>query len=193
MYTQLPPTGNANNTGLIPGDNEMMVVYENMETGQLIDQIQALRNAVRFLRSQNSYLKSYDLLSQIKSLPPIQPPELPPTPPPSEPSSPKGTPVQDIPPPRLEIPRSGSDRYRVLNSETRHLFKEAIKLSSMPQIVDLTKVKKNGGWMRSSDRPENQLRVQREKFKKLGKRVEILKQEIIGGGIPSSAFVSVGA
>ncbi|KAL8277717.1 hypothetical protein RQP46_009839 [Phenoliferia psychrophenolica] len=50
-------------------DGEVVSYEGNMETSRLIEQIDSLRGAVRFLRSENSYLKSQDLLSELDQLP----------------------------------------------------------------------------------------------------------------------------
>ena len=41
----------------------------SLETSHLLEQIEALRGTVRFLRTENSYLKGYDLMKEIESLP----------------------------------------------------------------------------------------------------------------------------
>lgn len=50
----------------------------NLETSYLLERISSLRSAVRFLRSENAFLKSHDLVSDLDALPAY---ELPPTPP----------------------------------------------------------------------------------------------------------------
>ncbi|KAG0655268.1 hypothetical protein C6P46_001082 [Rhodotorula mucilaginosa] len=50
----------------------------NLETSYLLERISSLRSAVRFLRSENAFLKSHDLVSDLDALPTN---ESPPTPP----------------------------------------------------------------------------------------------------------------
>jgi len=45
----------------------------NLEASHLLEQIESLRGAVRFLRTENGYLKGQDLLKEIQSLPPLGP------------------------------------------------------------------------------------------------------------------------
>jgi dynactin 1 len=45
----------------------------NLEASHLLEQIESLRGAVRFLRTENGYLKGQDLLKEIQSLPSLGP------------------------------------------------------------------------------------------------------------------------
>ncbi|KAL5476529.1 hypothetical protein ACEPAI_3386 [Sanghuangporus weigelae] len=52
-------------------ETDVMSSEANLEISHLLEQIEALRGAVRYLRRENSYLKGQDLLREIQALPPI--------------------------------------------------------------------------------------------------------------------------
>lgn len=53
-------------------DFELSVPVEgNLEVSHLLEQIESLRGTVRFLRTENGYLKGQELLKEIQSLPPL--------------------------------------------------------------------------------------------------------------------------
>lgn len=43
----------------------------NLEASHLLEQIESLRGTIRFLRTENGYLKGQELLKEIQSLPPL--------------------------------------------------------------------------------------------------------------------------
>lgn len=55
-------------------EHENVPVEGSLETSYLLEQIDALRGTVRFLRTENSFLKGQDLLKEIEALPPLQEP-----------------------------------------------------------------------------------------------------------------------
>lgn len=134
-----------------------------METSRLIEQIDALRGAVRFLRSENSYLKSQDLLATLDALPTYSlPAPLP---------EPTGLPSFPTPPSQdPDIVR------RAFATESKLLLREARVLSATPRVVDLSLVRPGGksGWQPSARRPENQYWAEKERARSLGRRVDRL-------------------
>ncbi|KAJ1310514.1 hypothetical protein OPQ81_007245 [Rhizoctonia solani] len=60
-----------NAPGMQPATEEPVVAGGDLEVSHLLEQIESLRGAVRFLRHENSYLKSQDLLRELNSLPPL--------------------------------------------------------------------------------------------------------------------------
>lgn len=134
-----------------------------METSYLVDQISSLRGAVRFLRSENSYLKSQDLLTELDSLPSYTIPSL--TLPPSPPHSPTGLPSTRSSPSPLSFAL-----------ESKLLLREARLLSSTPRLVDLSAVKPGGqrGWQPKARAPRNQWLAEKERANVLGRKVERL-------------------
>lgn len=123
----------------------------NLETSYLLERISSLRSAVRFLRSENAFLKSHELVSDLDALPTY---ELPPTPPltPEKPN-------QGFPPSRErddgreteeeEGGRTGlpwmptADRsssplpLESFAVRSKRLLREARLLSCTPRLVDL--------------------------------------------------------
>lgn len=129
-----------------------------METSYLIEQIDSLRGAIRFLRSENSYLKSQDLLAELEELPSYS------SPPPSPPREPAGLPISNEPP------------LLSFATQSKLLLREARLLSSTPRLVDLSVVKAGGkgGWQPSARAPRNQLLAEKERSRILGRKVEKL-------------------
>ncbi|ELU43793.1 dynactin [Rhizoctonia solani AG-1 IA] len=58
-------------SGMQPAVEEPVIASGDLEASHLLEQIESLRGAVRFLRHENSYLKSQDLLRELNSLPPL--------------------------------------------------------------------------------------------------------------------------
>ncbi|KAJ7449516.1 dynactin [Mycena latifolia] len=120
-------------SGTIVAEPENLPVEGSLETSHILDQIDALRGTVRYLRTENSYLKGQDLLREIEALPPL--PE----------------PISRIPTPHCiprdcqirTIPIRKTDRTRhrrcaLLATETKILYRDVIKFSSSPRVVDLS-------------------------------------------------------
>jgi dynactin 1 len=95
-------------------------------------QLEAFKGTVRFLRSENSFLKGQDLLRGIQCLPPISDPISRQPTPPLDPSGQSDTDEEDNEEPRT-LPT-----LRTLAVETRMLYKEVIRFSASPRVVDLS-------------------------------------------------------
>ncbi|KAF9488647.1 dynactin [Pleurotus eryngii] len=119
---------------------EAIVVEGNLETSHLLEQIEALRGTVRYLRTENAYLKGQDLVRDIQSLPPLP-----------EPITRQPTPELD--PSRASDLDSDSDHdedarrlhrptLRSLATETKVLYRDVLRFSSSPRVVDLSDVNK---------------------------------------------------
>ncbi|OSD01208.1 dynactin [Trametes coccinea BRFM310] len=145
----------------------------NFETSYLLEQIDALRGTVRFLRGENSFLKGQDLLKEIEALPEL------PAPVPREP-----TPA--LVPSTLSDSESDSDEdprpptLRDLAVESKLLYREVIKYTSSPRVVDLSVLRakrENGhapvkGWMPRKKTPAYQLYERKVQGERLGKRLK---------------------
>ncbi|GAA5851867.1 hypothetical protein JCM8547_000082 [Rhodosporidiobolus lusitaniae] len=161
-------------------------VYEgNLETSFLIDQITSLRSALRFLRSENSYLKSQDLLSTLDALPSYS---LPPTPPLTpEPCSTDEDgddgPLSSrslLPPSPFRLPPEA------FKTQSKLLLREARLLSATPRLVDVSHVaasalREGGGagmtrkaWQPAKRDPKNQLWAEKQRAWQLQKKLEQL-------------------
>ncbi|KAM5535272.1 hypothetical protein V8D89_011078 [Ganoderma adspersum] len=146
----------------------------NLETSYLLEQIDALRGTVRFLRQENSFLKGQDLLKEIETLP-----ELP-------------APIPRSPTPQL-VPSTLSDSdsdsedeprspptLRSLAVESKLLYREVIKYTSSPRLVDLSVLKAtraNGqpttkAWMPRKKTPAYQLFERKMQGERLGRRLK---------------------
>ncbi|GJN94727.1 hypothetical protein Rhopal_007818-T1 [Rhodotorula paludigena] len=154
-------------------------VYEgNMETSYLIEQLTSLRSAVRFLRSENAYIKSQDLLSDLDTLPTY---ELPPTPPltpePPEPAEP----APDFSGPSTRRPPSAL-AAESFATRSKRLLREARLVSATPRLVDVSRaalVPEDGRkpWQRVQRDPRSQLWAERERARALERKVQQLWEE----------------
>ncbi|SCV67323.1 BQ2448_5969 [Microbotryum intermedium] len=158
-----------------PGEGEAVVYEGNMETSYLIEQIESLRNAVRFLRSENSYLKSQDLLTEFDALPTYSLPAIAPLALPKEAS---GLPVSSC---RVPLASATSPTLAPLEPtsfavQSKQLLHEARLLSATPRLVDLSGVRPGGkkGWTPSARLPSSQLRAEKDRSKALSRKVEAL-------------------
>lgn len=96
-------------------------------------QIEAFRGAVRYLRQENAYLKGQDLLKEIQELPPLPSPSVSRLPTPALVAS--G--LSDTDDSDGETP-STPPTLRSLATERKVLYRDVIKFSSNPRIVDLS-------------------------------------------------------
>ncbi|KAK0481445.1 dynein associated protein-domain-containing protein [Armillaria novae-zelandiae] len=120
--------------GAQPVETEPIAVEGSLETSHLLEQIEALRGTVRFLRTENSYLKGQDLLREIKTLPPLPEPFARSPTPPLDPSGFSDTDDSDS-------DRSPSPpTLRSLTTETKLLYRDVIKFSTSPRVVDLSAI-----------------------------------------------------
>lgn len=141
---------------------------------------------MRFLRTENSYLKGHDLLRDIQTLPPLPEPFIrEPTPPldPSGLSDSEDSDSEPSPPPTL----------RSLATETKLLYRDVIKFSSSPRVVDLSvlnakraEAKATGGkvWLPKSKTPGHQILQRKLEAERLSRRVQGLmdRASALGGG-----------
>ncbi|GJJ08433.1 hypothetical protein Clacol_002649 [Clathrus columnatus] len=152
-------------------DAEPVIVEGNLETSHLLEQIEALRGAVRFLRNENSYLKGYDLLKDIQSLPPID----------------------RVPTPQLDYSQTPSDsdesdyeqrpmNLRTLATETKVLYRDVIKFSSSRRVIDLSalnkqRIEQGRKWMPKKQTPAQQVWEKKVEAEELGRRVKMLLEK----------------
>ncbi|GAA5998800.1 hypothetical protein JCM5350_006650 [Sporobolomyces pararoseus] len=162
-------------SGGSPGDS---TAYEgNLETAYLVDKINSLRSAVRFLRSENCYLKSQDLLSDLDSLPSY---ELPPTPP-LTPEPPCSDDEDSTPFSRLSSTWKPS-RTKTLPPasfaiRSKLLLREASLVSATPRLVDLSQITSGpieGGSKRALRDPRQQLWAEKERARLLERKMKNL-------------------
>ena len=146
------------------------------------NQIDALRGTVRYLRTENSYLKGQDLLKEIQALPPLPEPMVREPTPPLDPSSFSDSDDSDsepFTPPTL----------RSLATETKLLYRDVVKFSSSPRVVDLSmlnarrsEAKAMGGkvWMPKKKTPAYQVLQRKMEAERLSRRVQGLMDRANG-------------
>ncbi|KIK02267.1 hypothetical protein K443DRAFT_677778 [Laccaria amethystina LaAM-08-1] len=163
--------------GTQPVETENVPIEGSLETSYLLDQIEALRGTVRYLRTENSFLKGQDLLREIESLSPLpQPISRMPTPP-LDPSGNSDTDdfdseINDSPP-----------TLRTLTTETKMLYRDVIKFSSSPRVVDLSalntkRAEAKGGkvWLPKKKSPSHQIWERKAEAERLNRRVHGLME-----------------
>ncbi|KIJ13750.1 hypothetical protein PAXINDRAFT_170080 [Paxillus involutus ATCC 200175] len=157
-----------------PAEPDNAPIEGSFETSHLLEQIEGLRGAVRFLRTENSYLKGQDLLKEIQSLPPLPEPVSRLPTPPLDPSG-----LSDSDDSDSEVPFT-PPTMRSLATETKMLYRDVIKFSSSPRVVDLSALHgKRGdgegktvrGWMRRKDTPAQQVLERKLEAERLSRRV----------------------
>ncbi|KXN84997.1 hypothetical protein AN958_11842 [Leucoagaricus sp. SymC.cos] len=185
-------------SGAQPMETENIAIEGSLETTYLLEQIEALRGTVRFLRTENSYLKGQDLLRELETLPRLHVPALslaipslslssrtPPTPPlvPSGLSDTSSDSEDDSS--DEESGRHGKKSQhvslRALTTETKMLYRDVIRFSSSPKVVDLSALNKRRnesrsvggrGWMPKKKTPAAQVLERKMQKEKLGRRVQ---------------------
>ncbi|OCH92962.1 dynactin [Obba rivulosa] len=157
-----------------PAEPENVQVESNLETSYLLEQIDALRGTVRFLRTENSYLKGQDLLREVESLPPLPEPYSRELTPPLDPSGLSDSEESDTdeprPPPTL----------RTLAAESKLLYREVIKYTSSPRVVDLSVRRARQGegekttkaWIPRKKTPAYQIWERKMEGERLGRRLQ---------------------
>ncbi|THH01217.1 hypothetical protein EW026_g1444 [Hermanssonia centrifuga] len=152
---------------------ENIQVEGSLETSYLLEQIEALRGTVRFFRTENSYLKGQDLLREIEALP-VLPRHVNREPtPPLVPSGGSDTSDSDSDDPSTPI------SLRTLTAESKLLYRDVIKYTSSPKVVDLSVVRKEraqeGGqrpWIPKKKTPAYQVWERKMEGERLGRRVK---------------------
>ncbi|KAF8337534.1 dynein associated protein-domain-containing protein [Cantharellus anzutake] len=148
---------------------EQPVVEGNLETSYLLEQIESLRGAVKFLRSENSYLKGQDLLKEIYALPPL----------PDLESSYESSSDEESEPERIDsidvIESDDPPSLRTLNTATKLLYREVLSFNSSPRVVDLSAVNQSpGSWLPQKKSPHYQIWERSIEADKLRERVRNL-------------------
>ncbi|KAK7035364.1 hypothetical protein VNI00_011895 [Paramarasmius palmivorus] len=187
--------GDANrSTGAPTAEADAPVVVENLEQGYLIEQVptvflqvitllsntitsfqnECLRSTIRFLRMENIHLKGHDLLKEIEALPPLHPPRSP-TPSLTPDSGPDTDEDDDE---RPKTPKQLT--LRDLATETKLLYRDVIKFSAEPKVVDLSLRKRGAGWVPKKKMPAQQVLDRKLEMERLGRRVKGLVEKASG-------------
>lgn len=156
-------------TGVQPAETENVQVEGNLETSYLLEQIDALRRTLRFIRTENSYLKGQDLLREIESLPRLPTPVLREPTPPLVPSGLSDSDDSDSDGPTTPI------SLHTLAAESKLLYREVFKYTASPRVVDITsRASKDGSraWMPKKKTPAYQVWERRMEGEKLSRRLK---------------------
>ncbi|KIY73325.1 dynactin [Cylindrobasidium torrendii FP15055 ss-10] len=151
---------------------EPTALDSNLETSHLLEQLDALRGTVRYLRNENSYLKGQDLIRELDSLPPLAAPIPRSATPPLDPSY--GSDTDDSDSDRAPTPPT----LRSVTTESKLLYRDLIKFSTTPKVVDLSAVQKlrgdKGGkaWMPKSQTPAQQVLQRKQEAERLSRRMK---------------------
>lgn len=129
---------------------------------------------MRFLRTENSFLKGQDLLRDIEALPPLPESASRQPTPPLVPSGSSDTSDSDSDDPLAPV------SLRTLNAESKLLFRDVMKYASSPKVVDLSVVRgqraeagdKPRAWVPRKKTPAYQLLERRLEGERLGRRVK---------------------
>ncbi|KAF9055788.1 dynein associated protein-domain-containing protein [Panaeolus papilionaceus] len=158
-------------------EHENVPIEGNLETSHLLEQIDALRGTVRFLRQENAYLKGHDLLREIESLPHI------PVPVPREPTPPLVTSGNSDTEESDEEEPAARPTLQSLATETKKLYRDVMMFSSAPRVVDLSdlnarraEAKTGKVWMPRKKTPAHQVLERKMEGERLSKRVNGLMQ-----------------
>jgi dynactin 1 len=143
----------------------------NLETTHLLELLESFRGAIRFLRMENSYLKGNDSMRELDELPPLPVASSPRLPtPPLDASGLSDTDESDA----ESTPKVPS--VRSLTTETKALYREVIKFSSTPRIVDLSATKTGEGntkaWVPKKKTPTYQVWERKAQAAHLSRRVQ---------------------
>ncbi|WOO77325.1 Dynactin, isoform [Vanrija pseudolonga] len=163
-----------------PGDALVGVSVSGVEAGHLVDQIENLKSALRFLRAENSLLKSKDLFNDIASLSPLRTASLEPVPKLIKSTESDSEDDADLPvTPRAHTGVTRPDARLALDTESKKLLKEVASFTAVPRIVDISGLGANGpAWRSRRNSPQAQLRRFAADRHALERKVESLADRV---------------
>ncbi len=153
----------------------------SLETAYLVQKVQALRQAVKFLTSENAYLKSADLLQDLATLPPLYEPSVQ---------------LVEVPlkEPGMPVPaeKEGQDPVDVQSAMARikGLRSKALHLAATPVIADVSfrKADATHKWKSGSLAPQLQQAAQRGAMLQVQADIKKLNERIKKFSSTSSHF-----
>lgn len=174
------------------GAAEAGASYSSLETSYLVDQLEALKGALKHLRHENAVLKGNTLLQQMEALPVLARSHRTVTAPKEgeEESDTKklGEPVQRGAP-RTACKNAAAGSMR---AEARQMYNTALTTLALSSVVDLTPLRKSGGdtqamgtgrpWLPYHKQPEVQLEQQRQTKVRLVKQLSALSERLAPAG-----------
>jgi dynactin 1 len=134
-----------------------------------LTQIENLRSAIRYLRNENSLLKSKELYHDLHVLPALpyrSSPEPEPAVPELDPSSPLSSPSSSL----SDLPVTPTRHS--LETEGKLLFREITAFQTRSKIVDISSLRGDQGWISRKRCPEVQVWEWKEEGRRLERKVE---------------------
>ncbi|KIR68423.1 dynactin 1 [Cryptococcus bacillisporus CA1873] len=157
------------------GDPVIIGSGAGLESSQLAEQVESLKGAVRFLRSENALLKSRELYNDIHSLSTLQyrsEPQMPDLVPSNIPTSPSSS-ESSLPTTPTHSPmRSLPMTKHIIEVESRILLHQVAKFQASAKVVDISNLGGKEGWKSRKNAPELQYREWKKKEKRLEKKLE---------------------
>ncbi|KIR29722.1 dynactin 1 [Cryptococcus deuterogattii LA55] len=157
------------------GDPVIIGSGAGLESSQLAEQVESLKGAVRFLRSENALLKSRELYNDIHSLSALQyrfEPQMPDLVPSNIPTSPSSS-ESSLPTTPTHSPmRSLPMTKHIIEVESRILLHQMAKFHASAKVVDISNLGGKEGWKSRKNAPELQYREWKKKEKRLEKKLE---------------------
>nr|KIR89490.1 dynactin 1 [Cryptococcus tetragattii IND107] len=157
------------------GDPVIIGSSAGLESSQLAEQVESLKGAVRFLRSENALLKSRELYNDIHSLSALQyrsEPQMPDLVPSNIPTSPSSS-ESSLPTTPTHSPmRSLPMTKHIIEVESRILLHQMAKFQAIAKVVDISSLGGKEGWKSRKNAPELQYREWKKKEKRLEKKLE---------------------
>ncbi|KIR75777.1 dynactin 1 [Cryptococcus deuterogattii CA1014] len=157
------------------GDPVIIGSGAGLESSQLAEQVESLKGAVRFLRSENALLKSRELYNDIHSLSALQyrfEPQMPDLVPSNIPTSPSSS-ESSLPTTPTHSPmRSLPMTKHIIEVESRILLHQMAKFQASAKVVDISNLGGKEGWKSRKNAPELQYREWKKKEKRLEKKLE---------------------
>lgn len=152
----------------------------SLETSYLLDQLEAVRGALRYLRMENNMLKSRDVLARLDALPPLLPV------PSVEDAGQEGQ--AGVPKPRKETV-IGSDGGTA--GEASRLVRDWIKVVSSPRVVTLAKPQRTDeqrlrrAWTPMAQLPQTQYAEQSRERSRIQQRIRSLHDRLSTSSVVS--------
>nr|XP_019012815.1 dynactin 1 [Kwoniella pini CBS 10737]OCF51596.1 dynactin 1 [Kwoniella pini CBS 10737] len=155
------------------------------ETSTSSEQIENLRNCIRFLRHENALLKSKEFYNDFYSLSPIKYtssiPNLTLTTPEKSPKSIRSDSSSEDEDENGPItPTDKSILKHNIQVESKLLYNSLINFKTSSKVIDISNIKNDNKWKRRNNLPEYQILEWKNKEKKLERRLEGLKERFNG-------------
>lgn len=175
-----PEGGTGSTLSVLGYSRNAAISSSSLEVSYLVDQLEALRGALKHCRMENNMLKSRDVLGRLESLSPLSVPSR---------AEPETEDEESIPPNRgLPKPQKEMKLNENVAAEGRRLIKEFMALASSPRVVTLaplsqassTDGKQHRGrqWRPLSTQPQSQYLEQIKQKTRIQQQIQSLQDKI---------------